>query len=470
MGADAVSDDLDIRGGGAVAVDTGSLRDAAAGFARLAADLDEIEAAVAVVGRLLWDVSPATWRPGEAIEAARRLIVAAASGAHEIVDGLRFAADVYELIELRAERAAADAAGDDRALARLDERIAGLVRTAPDADRQARLEQLAHDLMWPAELARQAPGALWWLAPGFGSSASALTWVMLQGVGRGRIGATERLGGEPPPVTVTRLAPAAAPPSASPAGAPAATPPPAAAATSAAAPTSLAAAAARMPAGESRVRVERYTMADGSRQFAVYVTGTRTVAPLGTEPFDMTSNVQLYTGERSASYQAALMALADAGAREGDVVHAFGHSQGAMVTARLALEGGFDTRTLVSFGSPVEADVGADTLSVTLRHRDDPVAALAGGGTAAVGAPGSFVAERTADPAGGTHDLGIPGHGIDTYTHTAQLLDASADPRMDAVRGVFAELGQAASVEVTEYAAVRPGDAGPVSPGASGAG
>ena len=122
------------------------------------------------------------------------------------------------------------------------------------------------------------------------------------------------------------------------------------------APTSLADAAARIPAGgEARIRVERYTMSDGSRQFAVYVAGTQTVAPQTREPFDMDSNVELYTGERSASYEATLAALEQAGAEPGDVVHAFGHSQGAMVVAHLALEGGFDDATLVSFGSPVEA-------------------------------------------------------------------------------------------------------------------
>ncbi len=70
-----------------------------------------------------------------------------------------------------------------------------------------------------------------------------------------------------------------------------------------------------------------------------------------------------------------------------------------MVASRLAVEGGYDVKTLVTLGSPVEADVGDGTLSVAVRHTDDPVAALQGGGyDTAVGAPGSFVAERLADP------------------------------------------------------------------------
>ncbi len=139
-------------------------------------------------------------------------------------------------------------------------------------------------------------------------------------------------------------------------------------------------------------------------------------------------------------------------------MHAFGHSQGAMVATHVAMEGGYDAQTLVTFGSPVEGDVGDDTLSVALRHADDPVTALAAGGhPGSVGAPGSFVAERTADPLPGLHDIGIPAHHIESYTQTAQLLDDSDDPRMTAVRQVFDELGAAASVEVTEYSAERAG-------------
>ena len=152
-----------------------------------------------------------------------------------------------------------------------------------------------------------------------------------------------------------------------------------------------------------------------------------------------------------------------AGAQPGDTVHAFAFSQGAMVTAHLALESGYDVATLVSAGSPVEADVGPGTLSVGLRHTDDPVAALAGGGhVGSVGAPGSFVVEVSADPDIDLDDAQAPAHRLSAYTETAALVDASSDPRVDAVRSVFDELATATSVEVVEYAAQRA--AGPVSP------
>lgn len=434
-----VSDDLDIRGGGAVAVDTATLRSAAAGFTGLAAELDDIAEIVGSAAHRLTELSPAALGAWLSIDAVRRRVVSSTEEAREIAEALRGSAAVYEIVELRAERAAAAAAGDAAAVARIDGRLAVILREDPTADDRATFGMFDHWLRWPNGLALQAPGAVWWLAPGMHSLAVPFAWSVqraIGAVGAGTIPASARLSGRPSAVVVTPVTvhgPTTAP-------------------------SSLADAAARIPGGggDARIRVERYTMPDGTRQFAVYVAGTQTVAPNSIEPFDMESNVELYTGERSASYDATLAALTQAGAEPGDVVHAFGHSQGAMVTAHLALEGGYDTQTLVSLGSPVEADVGEGTLSISLRHTDDPVAALSTGGHAgAVGAPGSFVAERTADPMPGPHDYRMPAHGIDGYTETARLLDASTDARMGAVREVFDELGGAASIDVTEYVAER---------------
>jgi hypothetical protein len=444
----SVSDDLDIRGGGAVAVDTVTLRAAAGGFRGLASELDEIAHVVGSAAHRLAAIRDSAFTAAYAIEVARRRIVSAMEAAIEIAESLLGAAAVYEIVELRAERAAAEAAGDAAAVARIDARLGVLASEHPGAADRATLGVLGHWLSWPGERALQAPGVLWWLAPGLHSLAIPLAWSAQRAIGAmdaGRVPATARLNGPPRAVVVSPVAPRG------PAGGPA----------------SLADAAARIPGGgDARIRVERYTMTDGSCQFAVYVAGTQTASSHTREPFDMRSNVELYTGDRSASYDATLAALAQAGAEPGDVVHAFGHSQGAMVATHVAMEGGFDAQTLVTFGSPVEGEVGRDTLSVTLRHADDPVTALsAGGHPGSVGAPGSFVAERTADPLPGLHDVGIPAHHIESYTHTARLLDDSDDPRMTAVRQTFDELGAAASVEVTEYSAERA-----VSPSSSGAG
>ncbi|MCR2762783.1 hypothetical protein NQ152_04600 [Microbacterium sp. zg.B48] len=457
-----MSDDLDIRGGGAVAVDTVTLRTAADAFQVAAGELEDIAARIGSSSMHLAGTTRAMWDVAHTMSCASRRIQEVVEAAGELSRALRAAAAVYEIVELRTERAAADAAGDAGAVRRIDSRLAALAIEHPDADAQATLAALGHWVSWPGELARQALGALWWLSPGFHLLAVPTAWALQRAVGAlgsGTVPTTARLRGQPGDLVLSPVAPPAP----------------------ATAPTSLAGAAERIPTGgQARVRVERYSMPDGSRRFAVYVTGTQTIAPRTTEPFDMDANIELYTGARAASYEATELALRESGARPGDIVHAFGHSQGAMVAAHLALEGDYDTQTLVSFGSPVEADLGEGTLSVSVRHADDPVAALAGGGHAGtVGAPGSFVAERTADPRAGLHDFGLPAHALDSYTATARMLDTSADPRMAAVRQVFADLASAASVQVTEYAAERilplpdpsPGPVpGEVNPSSSGAG
>ncbi len=315
-----MSDDLDIRGGGVVAVDTATLRTVARGFEGLAGELGDIAAHVGSTGARLFELSPATWDASATIEVVRRRILTVIEDADGIAEALRLAADVYDIVELRSERAAAQAAGDEAAVVRMDARLAAAVRAHPEADRQAGLGALAHWFGWPVELTQQSPGMLWWLAPGFHSLAIPFAWSVQRAIGASgaaTIPSTAVLRGESKEVIVT--------------------PVPNRGATGA--PVSLAEAAARIPQGDTRIRVERYTMPDGTRRFAVYVAGTRTMQPSTSDPFDMGSNVELYTGERSASYDATLAALADAGAEPGDVVHAFGHSQGAMVNAHVALEG-----------------------------------------------------------------------------------------------------------------------------------
>ena len=273
-----VSEDVEIRSGGAVAVDTVSLRSAATGFQLLAADLEEIGHLVGAAARGVVDVSRSDLGASYAIEMVRRRIVSASDTAIGMVDALLEAAAVYEIVELDAERAAAQAAGDATTTARIDARLEVLVRAHPAAQGRALREAFRHDVGWSGDLARQAPGVLGWLVPGFHAAAIPLAWSlqrMIGAVGRGTVPAESRLRGRPADVTVARVA--ASGPST--------------------APRSLADAAARVPGGAAaRVRVERYTMGDGSRQFAVYVAGTQTWAANTRDPFDMASNVELYSG------------------------------------------------------------------------------------------------------------------------------------------------------------------------------
>jgi pimeloyl-ACP methyl ester carboxylesterase len=441
-----VDSGLEIRGGGAVAVDTGTLRHTASLFVAAAAELEEVGACLGRPQGILLGLRDHAWDAVSSTTVLFTRLVEARFEAERIAAALREAAIAYELVELNAEHHAAMLAGDSARAASLDARVTRLSREQPDAWSLALQSEFDRSVMWPSELVRQAtetgvvvggefgdPGGV---IGGAGLGLGTLALAGALGVtGPGRLSRDARLSGSAGPISLTPVIPAQAP----------------------GAPQSLAAVTQRMPgAGDSRVRVERYTMPDGSRQFAVYIAGMQSFAYGGDDPWDNRSNHELYTGRQSDSFAATKEALVAAGAEPGDIVHAFGHSQGAMIGSHLALEGEYDTRTLVSFGSPVAADVGTGTLSVTVRHTDDPVAALAGGGhNAAVGAPGSFVAERVAHTEVGVADAAVPGHRMTAYAETAALVDASSDPRVGELRAVLGSLSSAESMEVTEYAATR---------------
>ncbi|WP_019180484.1 hypothetical protein [Microbacterium yannicii] len=437
---------LEIRGGGAVAVDTGTLRHTASRFFAAAVELDEVGACLAGPQSTLVWLRDQAWDAVSSVTVLFTRLVEVGREANRIADALREAAIGYELVELNAEHRAAVLSGDSARAAALDARVTRLSQEHPAAWSLALRSEFERSVMWPSELVRQAtesgvvvggefgdPGGV------IGGAALGVGTIALAGAlgvtGPGRLSRDARLTGSAGPVALTPVTPARTP----------------------GAPQSLAAVTQRMPgAGESRVRVERYTMPDGTKQFAVYIAGMQSFAYGGDDPWDNRSNHELYTGRQSDSFAATKQALAAAGAQPGDVVHAFGHSQGAMIGSHLALEGEYDTRTLVSFGSPVAADVGTGTLSVTVRHTDDPVAALAGGGHhAAVGAPGSFIAERVAHTEVGVADATVPGHRMTAYAETAALVDSSPDPRVGELRQVLESLASAESVQVTEYAATR---------------
>ena len=148
------------------------------------------------------------------------------------------------------------------------------------------------------------------------------------------------------------------------------------------APSGLAGAFGRMPTtAGAQVAVEKYSFADGTTKFVAYLEGTQSVGWGGKEPWDSKSNLQLYTGQRSASYQSTLDALKAAGAEPADEVDVVAHSQSGMVAAHLAMESEFDVQMQITAGSPVEPTLDDDQTIIQLRHTNDPVSALAGGGS-----------------------------------------------------------------------------------------
>lgn len=467
-------DGLQITGGGAVAVDTATLRTTADAFVTADGELADIGGRLGALQNMLLPVREQAWDAASAASVLGTRLHETRVEAVAIATALREAAAVYELVEVGAALRAATLAGDTASAARWGARRDELIALHPEAWEAALAAEAARSIMWPGELVRQGtqwgvgigdvfsdPGAIWGGAVVGLGTLGAATFVGLAGTGR--LARDARLTGTAGPVTVTAVKPegppgAAAGPAPGPAAGVGQAAPSAWRPAAAVAPQSLAGAVARIPGdGDPRVRVERYTMPDGTRQAVVYIAGMQSgdVAG-GDEPWDNESNLQLYSGRMSDSYAATEAALTAAGVEAGEAVHVVAFSQGAMIGGHLALEGDYDVRTLVSLGSPVEADVGDATLSVAIRHTDDPVAGLAGGGALeGVGAPGSFVAERVYDPGTGADDATLPAHRLTAYAETAAIVDTSGDPRLQGVRAVFDDLARAESVEVSEYAAVR---------------
>jgi hypothetical protein len=493
-----VSDELDIRSGGAVHVDTASLRGARDTASALAERVRETRRALQHAARCVADLTGGEGR--SALWGADATLTRGALAAEHLagrLEGLAHdlgaAADLYELVELEARLMLATAAGAVIERAAIEERVLALGRErwgwagGVSPVLTFGLARAAREHESSGALAAQAHLGGWLLGGPMGAATAGASVALLAGgawllnaghrsarPGTPRISPPSSPGGPapagPPPILGRSPAPGSPPPFAGAPAAPTAPPPvvsPIRTRSAARAPEGLAAAAARIPGGAaSRVRVERYDMRDGSRQWAVYITGTQEFGALAPrsvgDPFDMASNLQLYAGQGSASYDAVVEAMRLSGVGPGEPVHTLAHSQGALIGQALATAGEFDVRTVVAFGSPTPSTVASDVLSVDVRHTDDVVAALAGPPRAEpIGAPGSMVVQRLADPLPGPHDLGIPAHHMQAYVETAGLIDASPDPRAARLSELWTELGTAERVTSTEYSARRQGAVSP---------
>lgn len=427
--------DLTIDHGGVVAVDTAQLRAVAVRISGAAVSCERaagcVEEASVVVAS-----APAAFDgvPLPALRAAAQALHELGAELDDVAAGAQGMADVFEVVELRA-------------------RVEALARTdaAAAADAQLALDRLiaAHPFAGVAAtlLAREWERTEF---RGAGTPSSLLDVLGVAGLpGAVRlahwIGSTTGLATVRPGDTLRgRADPVRVHPVAS------STP---------SAPSDLVGALRRLPERKgAQVAVERYTMVDGTTRYVAYLSGTRSASidAAGTEPWDNRSNVQLYTRQRSASYQATLDALAASGAKAGDRVDVVAHSQSGMIGAHLAMESDFEVPMQVTLGSPVDQTLGDDQTLVQLANWDDPVSTLAAGGSAAgTGSADSFTARRTVDPLPGPQDLGLGAHGRDAYLETARMVDASADPRATALDAYWAELGEAVAVERIEYRAER---------------
>lgn len=426
-----MSGTVDIRHGGAIAVDPQALRSVANGLLAVA---HTFTAAGAMIRRAYGHVLNV---PGiiprvnmDALWASAERVDALAQECQNAAEGTELMAYVYELVETRAELdalAVQDGAAADALVARIaeleavDPRVSEMETWLLAGWKEGRFEGLTDQYLAIPNVMNAS--GLFVLAAGLGKT----------GTGVLRPGATLRGDGDPVAVTRVKTSAPIAPP------------------------TSLAEAFRRFPSSDgAQFKVEKYTMADGEERFVLYAKGTSSPGFGAGDPLDMKSNLELYSGQESASYQATLDVLAAAGAEPGDRVDVYAHSQGAVNAAYLSTQSEFDVQVQVTAGSPVHPTLDDDQLLIELRHTDDLVSVLAGGGTpGGTGSPDSFVASRVGDPADKLHDLALKTHMLDTYIETAELVDDSGDVRLGPLMDNWRELNEAVSIESTEYEAVR---------------
>ncbi|CAH0143564.1 MULTISPECIES: hypothetical protein [unclassified Microbacterium] len=433
-----MSDDLEVTHGGAIAVDPHALRAVADALTALAPRFVDAASAVRRAHGSLVALPTAStsvdtvalWGSADRAEALHEECRMAG-------ENTRLMADVYELVERRAELDALEIQGK-AAPGVLSDRIDELVAADPrvlemekwliagwENGRYEGLDQ-QFDLV---QLLGAPVGA-----PAGGGIFAAV--AALGGAGLGRLAPNATLSGSAGPVSITPVRTSA------PIGPP----------------SSIAEALRRFPESPgAQLKVEKYTMSDGSSRFVLYSRGTQPSSVIDpTEPFDMQSNLDLYTGQEAASYAATVEALDAAGARPGDELQIYAHSQGAMNAAYLASGSEFDVTVQVTAGSPLHPTLDDDQLLIALRHTDDLVNGLAGGGLpGGTGSPDSIVATRVGDPAYSVHDLWLHPHMMESYIETAEMLDDSGDVRLEAWRAKAAELTDAVSIESTEYVAKR---------------
>lgn len=419
---------IEIDHGGVISVDPDVLREVARRTDAVATRFDDAQDAIARAYRVIVD-APGFSAQVDTVElwASGQRVSRLHTECRETTASTLLMADVYEYVELRAE-AAMLAQTDPGTAHRLslqadlladgDDRIPGMAAMLEAQWRSERFEGLL-----PAPF---LPGVY---GPVFATAAAVGAFS-----GLGKVHAGDTLIGTADRVTVA----------------------PVKTLTPSTPPGSLASALKRMPGSDgAQVAVEKCTFPDGSTRFVAYVKGTQSVGFGGAEPWDMKSNLELYQGKRSASYQATIDALEAAGAQPGDVVDVVAHSQAGMIAAHLAMESEFDVQMQITAGSPVEPTLDDDQDLVQLRHTDDPVSALSGGSAEGTGSADSFTVSRQGDPGVTGGDIWVDAHMLHSYEETAAMADASGDPRVERLDEYWDALAGAETVERTEFQATR---------------
>jgi hypothetical protein len=213
------------------------------------------------------------------------------------------------------------------------------------------------------------------------------------------------------------------------------------------------------------IHVERVDGVHG-RRWVVSVPGTADWSPVaGRTPFDLTGDVRLIAGQRSAGMAGVVAALRATGVRKAEPVLLVGHSQGGLIAAAVAADPAvrreFTVSQVVTSGAPVASiPIPDDVQVLSIEHSDDVVPQLDGAAnrdrpnwitvTAPAPTAEAPLAERT-EP--------FAAHRADLYQRTAARIDRSTHPSIEHWRTGLAPFLDAAGrtgagwdVEVTRVA------------------
>lgn len=186
--------------------------------------------------------------------------------------------------------------------------------------------------------------------------------------------------------------------------------------------------------GVGMVEVLRTTAPSGRRTWTVLVPGTQDLLVGGRSPLDNLSNLEAMAGIPTDVEVGVASALRHAGVARGEPVTLVGHSQGALVAARLAADPLFttryDVRTVLTAGGPLGGiTLPPDVTVLSLEDVEDPVVGLDGLANAATGRHLTVVVDtRGLDGVGHPHDLG-------SYAVAAELVSQVDDPALEGWRG-----------------------------------
>ena len=199
------------------------------------------------------------------------------------------------------------------------------------------------------------------------------------------------------------------------------------------------------------IGIDLFDNPSGNRTAVVYVPGTQTFGfGEGTNPLDMSSNIQAMSGAgNAASEKAVLLAIRQAGINPADEVILVGRSQGGMVAGNIAAyPSGFIAAGLVAFGAPLAHIKNLKVPVMAIEHVNDPVPNLSG---KANPLKRNWVSvQRISEKP--ESDALMFSHSLKSYRNTTTAIDVSNDVGIKNIRGeIFQKLAIAKPAKSFEF-------------------